>query len=521
MLYKRRKYVLQIIIIIISSFLLFNVFFYIQIKRSYENRFYEIGDKITSQTTKALTHWVEDQIKVTKMIAKDQRIINACRFPENEEMVNQAQEFLQHIHDLYPYYENLPLSIKLEKQITKNVNGKVVKINHGEFLIDTVNGKTIGKGGMDYSYISEIFKGKDYFVSDIYPSILRKNPIFVISAPVRYDSEIIGVAIISPQIEYFTKAFVDNVNFENTGYMFLIDDRGIAIAHPDREMILYNSKKFKYIGKEILGKIAKGNNYFEANLLKEKKFYICTDVDIPAENIMNKWYIIFTQTKREVLENADKYLNIIIIAGIIATIIVVWAIYLVFNINQRELYKEKLEEMNKALEKKVQERTKELRKLATTDSLTQLDNHQTACEKLEKAIQQSIKEKSPLIVMMADLDKFKRVNDTYGHQVGDEVLKSTAHIISDNIREGDTAGRYGGEEFIVILPNTQLEEGLKIANRIKERIADEIFFIESLRVTVSIGIRKWQGENSIDLVKYADEALYQAKENGRNRIEIG
>ncbi|MCT4619335.1 MAG: sensor domain-containing diguanylate cyclase [Marinisporobacter sp.] len=503
-----------------SSFLLFNVFFYIQVKRSYENRFYEIGNKMTSQTTKALTHWIDDQIKVVKMISREKRIIDACRFPENEEIVHKAQKFLQEMHELYPYYENLPLSIKLEKPIIKNVNGKRIQINNGEFLIDTVGGKTIGKGGIDYSYVREILDGKDYFVSEIYPSILRENPIFVISVPVTYDSEIIGVAIISPQMEYFTKAFVDNVNFENTGYMFLMDSRGLTIAHPNRELILNNSNKVKKIGKEILAKIAKANNYFEGKFLEEEKFYIYTKVDISSENIMNKWYIIFTQTQREVLQNSNKYLNILIVAGIITTAIVVWAIYLVSNINQRELYKEKLEEMNKELEKKVQERTAALKKLATTDSLTQLDNHQTACEKLEKVMEQAIKEELPFVVMMADLDKFKRVNDTYGHQVGDEVLKSTAHVISSNIRDGDIAGRYGGEEFIVILPNTELEEGLKVANRIKDHIEDEVFSIKELKVTVSIGVRKWQGENAIDLVKYADEALYQAKENGRNRIEI-
>jgi diguanylate cyclase (GGDEF)-like protein len=512
---------LQVLIIIMSSFLIFNIFFYTQVKKSYENRFYEIGNNMTSQTTKALTQWVDDQINVVKMISKDKRIIDACRFPENEEVVDRAQEFLQNMHKLYPYYENLPLSIKLEKPMIKKVNGKAVEINNGEFLMDTVGGKTVGEGGIEYSYIREIFNGKDYFVSEIYPSILRGNPIFVISTPVVYDGKIIGVAIISPQIEYFTKVFVDNVNFENTGYMFLMDSRGIAIAHPNRELILNNSNKFKEIGKKILARIGMGNNHFEAKLLEEKKFYIYTKVDIPSANIMNKWYIIFTQNKKEVLKNTSKYLNILIVGGIITTIIVVGAIYLVSMMNQKELYKEKLEEMNKALEKKVQERTKELRKLATTDSLTQLANHQTACEKLEEAVGKASKEQSSLIVMMADLDKFKRVNDTYGHQVGDEVLKATAHVISSNVREADLVGRYGGEEFIIILPNTELEKGLKVANRIKDGIEDEIFSIKELKVTVSIGVRKWQGENAIDLVKYADQALYQAKENGRNRIEIG
>ncbi|MCT4592984.1 MAG: sensor domain-containing diguanylate cyclase [Anaeromicrobium sp.] len=492
-----------------------------EVKKSYENRFYEVGDKITSQTTNALTHWIDHQVRVVKMISKDKRVINACRFPENEGVINEAQEFLQEVHSLYPYYENLPISAKLDKSIIRSVNGKEVEINHGEFLVDTVGGKTVGKGGMKYSYVREIFKGKEYFISEIYPSILRGNPIFVISAPIIYDSEIIGVALISPKIEYFTKTFVDNVNFENTGYMFFVDDRGVAIAHPNREMILRNNHKFENIGEKILNTRSNKNNYFQADFMGQEKFYISTEVHIPSENIMNKWYIVFTQKKGEVLQHVKKYFNIIMALVIIATVVVVGAIYLVSSINQKELHKDQLEKMNRSLENKVEERTKELIKLAKTDGLTQLVNHQTAYEKLEEAIYNSREREVPLVLIMADLDRFKRVNDTYGHQVGDEVLKDAAFIISSNIGEEHTAGRYGGEEFIIILPNTDLDEGLRIGNSIKEHIASERFSIEGLRVTVSMGIRQWNGESSTDLVKYADKALYRAKENGRNRIEIG
>lgn len=520
-MYKSRKYILQIIIIIVTAFLLFNIFFYISIRENNKQGFYEVGDNITMQTSNALKVWVDEQTRVVKMISKDQRIVDACRFPQNNEIVYKAQKYLQDLHSLYPYYENLPLSIKLDKKMTKTVNGKEVTINSGEFLIDTVGGKTVGKGGMGYSYIEEIFKGKDYFVSEIYPSILRDNPIFVISAPVIYDSKIIGVAIISPQIDYFTKTFVDSVKFKKTGYLFFVDARGLTIAHPNRKLILNSNQEAKNIGNLVVDRLLRGKNHFEANIYQAPKLYIGRAVNIESEHTPYRWYIVFTQTKNEIFKNSYKFLSIILFMILIITIIVVWALYLVSRINQRELYKDQLEKINVSLEKKVEERTKELRKLAMIDGLTNLFNHQTSYNKLEEEINNAKENDLPLVIIMADLDKFKNVNDTYGHQVGDEVLLTVSDIISDNLKQTHIAGRYGGEEFIIILPNTELDEAITIANRLRISVENQIFQYENLKVTISMGLCKWMGESTIELVGKSDQLLYKAKQNGRNRVEVG
>ncbi len=517
----KKKYLLQIMIIIITSFLIFNIFFYLQLKKSYKNSFYEVGDKITTQTSNALKNWVEDQIRIVKTIAKDERIIDVCRFPQNDEIVNNAEKYLLDVHGSYPYYENLPISVKLDKPIVRSINGKEITINSGEFLIDTVDGKTVGKGGTDYSYIKEIFNGKDYYISEIYPSILRNNPIFVISAPIKYNSEIVGVAIISPQISYFTKIFLDNVKFGETGYMFFVDERESIIAHPNRNLILSSHEEAKFIGKEVIKRFSKNENFFSDCIYKDTKFYIGTKVNIELENIKYDWYIVFTQTKDEVFNNSNKFLFIVLIMIVIATVIVVWAISIVSKINQKELYEEELKNINKCLEKKVEERTKELERIAITDSLSNLFNHQTSYKILKEEICKKKDNDLSLFVIMADLDRFKNINDKFGHQVGDMVIKSTAKIILSNIKATDIAGRYGGEEFIIILPDTELEDAVEIANRIKEDIANKEFSYKDLRVTISIGLCKWNGESDIELVNKADKLLYKAKQNGRNRIEIG
>jgi len=130
--------------------------------------------------------------------------------------------------------------------------------------------------------------------------------------------------------------------------------------------------------------------------------------------------------------------------------------------------------------------------------------------------------------MMLDIDFFKKTNDTYGHYVGDVVLKTFAQIITDEVREYDFAARYGGEEFFIILPSTTIEEAKLVANRLRERIENEEFDIskynndiKTLHVTTSIGLSQLQEDDDVKkLYVKVDKALYQAKESGRNRVIV-
>ena len=125
---------------------------------------------------------------------------------------------------------------------------------------------------------------------------------------------------------------------------------------------------------------------------------------------------------------------------------------------------------------------------------------------------------------MVDLDHFKQVNDTYGHLQGDKVLQSTSWEIKDLLRQYDSAARFGGEEFALLLPEATLEGAVLVAERLRERISDIEFTgeFERLKITASIGVAAIPHEriHSIeDLIRLADDALYAAKEKGRNRVE--
>lgn len=125
----------------------------------------------------------------------------------------------------------------------------------------------------------------------------------------------------------------------------------------------------------------------------------------------------------------------------------------------------------------------------------------------------------PLSIAIFDIDDFKRVNDNKGHIVGDNVLVDTADIIKRNIRESDLVGRYGGEEFMVIYSNTDIEKAKYISDRIRKSI--EIFsFSEGVKITISGGVKQYAGEDISELIHLADVNLYKAKNNGKNQIVI-
>ena len=160
---------------------------------------------------------------------------------------------------------------------------------------------------------------------------------------------------------------------------------------------------------------------------------------------------------------------------------------------------------------------KRLEELWMTDHLTGLHNRQSIDQLWEREIQRSVRYGDVFSIVLIDIDHFKRVNDNYGHLVGDELLFQFAQLLREVSRDTDHIGRWGGEEFIVLIPNTNLSSAVLMAEKIRESI-DSFSFTTEGRITVSIGIATYRnGMNQDDLFSVADAALYRAKAQGRNR----
>jgi len=178
----------------------------------------------------------------------------------------------------------------------------------------------------------------------------------------------------------------------------------------------------------------------------------------------------------------------------------------------------------KRLQDELEEKNRELERLSISDGLTGLYNHRHIHGLLEEEFERAERSRERVSVAMFDLDRFKTVNDRFGHQAGDRVLVQLADILRDTAREIDRLGRYGGEEFMALLPETDLDDAAVFVERVRREVARRHFEIGNrgpLRLTISAGVATypWQGIDTPEtLVRLADAALYAAKARGRDRV---
>jgi len=158
---------------------------------------------------------------------------------------------------------------------------------------------------------------------------------------------------------------------------------------------------------------------------------------------------------------------------------------------------------------------------AKHDALTGLANRRAALEQLDTEHQRYLRNGRPFSVLLMDIDLFKAINDNYGHHAGDELINLVAQTLREQCRKMDTLARWGGEEYLALLPETECNEAMQMANRIREAVATSSVVVnqQTIRATISIGVAEIQSVESIDrLLQRADEALYRAKTLGRNRV---
>lgn len=199
-----------------------------------------------------------------------------------------------------------------------------------------------------------------------------------------------------------------------------------------------------------------------------------------------------------------------------------------YDVTTKVIAEQELTRQNEKLEQAVSEKTTELRILneqlhlqSVTDELTGLHNRRFFMNRLREEYVRYKRYKGKACLCIIDIDSFKQINDTYGHNVGDMVLKAAANALNSHIRESDIVARYGGEEFTLLMPDTNLDSASQLLERIKSgfQVSDTL---AQYKVTFSAGIAQLKEDIPTldDLIKSADEAMYTAKALGKNRIEI-
>ena len=237
--------------------------------------------------------------------------------------------------------------------------------------------------------------------------------------------------------------------------------------------------KIHFKAKKIWNKIKSSNNHLIP--LSEKEWKITNNLTFYMQNFFNKK---FRQLKQGYI--------VITISSAIFILILIAIIYCLIK--------------------------KGLEIDTITDALTKLYNRAYFNEQIVYHIEKFNRNKEPFVLLLFDIDHFKKINDNYGHNKGDEILKELASILKKSIRKTDIYFRYGGEEFTVIFPNTKINQAKVVLDRFLENLKE--LKIEDKKVTVSGGMKEYDGKGMLDFIKEIDNALYYSKNNGRNKIKI-
>ncbi len=357
------------------------------------------------------------------------------------------------------------------------------------------------------------------------------------------------------EIEHSSIDILRNINKNATHYFFIVDKKGNDILHPlnpeyeGKNIYKISNSEYRKLFKSFLQKADTNSSEFTRYRWKNPQTGEIETKLTYVKTIPNTDWVIGTGfhiedidravevKKRELIElNKSEMYRVIFLSVFFSLLSVIASSFVSMRLKRHfemlheniEQYNNELSELNASLEDKITQRTEELKtahdemkKIAMTDTLTGIRNRYAFFTIMEIEHEKNNRYESKSSLIMLDLDYFKTINDSYGHDVGDRILIDVVKRVGECLRKSDTFGRIGGEEFMILLPHTEITEAVEIAERIRCFVS-EYTFDPVGEMTVSMGVVQYRVDESMEsFVKRVDIALYQAKELGRNRIEVG
>lgn len=351
-----------------------------------------------------------------------------------------------------------------------------------------------GKFDMTFKTMVPIYKGKEFI--GIVETIAKFNSIVIKMHQI--DAEVL-VVIDRSYKKQLSKAFEKR----------FVKDYYVANIHPDKKI-------FDIFKNQYFAKLLNIEDYF----IDKKNSVLFATYQIDGLDSKPMGHFILSKElsyidMSEIDSSHERNIAILLIVGILIVIF----IYYIFTIN----YKNFIIRQNEKLERNVKSKTKELYHTAHHDSLTGLPNRLLFLDRLKQILRYSARDQKNVAVLFLDLDRFKEVNDTYGHHIGDELLIQVTNVLKSCVRDEDTIARLGGDEFTIILKNIKSNDMIKVTKKIINKM-QETFFVEKLEIhtSFSIGISSFpdDGLTTDELLSNADIAMYRAKELGKNNFQF-
>ncbi len=518
-----------ILLISVSSFLIFKMQ-----ELSYKNNSIEKAERLHHTLNEEIKFHIRDVENILYAFEKSSTFQRYLSHPEANK---------KNVQDFFVSFVSSSNKIYQFRYIDENGMEKIKaeRADYGAAVAFVLDHKLQNKKNRDY-FQQAIHSDKEIIYSKINLNIENGKvetpikPVLRISKNINYKGQPAGILIIN----ILMAQFIDHLLSSPVYDIFLVDKNGFFIAHPEKE------KRWNFY---------LGADYKIDNIFAEKTACILNNIECRADQFYSKkiqslsnpdGLILIIQPKMyKIHHQMQKHFKTMLLISL-AVLTLSFPIAYLFSITPTRLKKEvdqlnaglkkkirakvnELNDHNIRLEQKVIERTKELEKStaklykqATIDVLTEIPNRRYYFEMSDRYLQLSHRKRQPLSFIIFDIDHFKRVNDTYGHETGDQVLIAICEQINLLLRRSDIFGRIGGEEFAITLLDTDLEKATVIAEKLRESIFNNPYTSRDLSINLSISLGVTQAqENELEvsqMLSRADQALYQAKNEGRNRV---
>ncbi len=529
--------ILTVVSVVLTGVLIFAVIFKYEQKDALKNldAILNLKKEYIKDKVKGLSSHIDNALKLAKEETKEdikrnvddvyKDLISIKNLNLNK---NYAIKFLQNLNKYkknYIFaYDGLSGSVyvhKIKKFIGKNTKMLITKSG---LSVYERNKKALKNGGFYETYF--------YKPNDLTKKYLKIN--YIKYVPV-YNLIIGSGEYVDNMKKKIIKRIIERImliRYGKNNYFYVIKPNGVLLANPMyKEQIGTNvlnlkDQKGKYFIKEIISKAMSNKNgafvTYEwinplTNRVEKKLAFVIYNKYIDAIIGSGLYYRQdieeFMKKEKKSLKKEFAYINFSILAVILIMLMISTAVSFYLSKRLKNIFNA-FNEKTKILLEKVDFEAKH-------DALTNVPNRKFFNEKLKEEFYRAKRYNFPLSIAMIDIDRFKKINDTYGHEAGDIVLKKLASFINGKIRKSDFFARWGGEEFMLIFPHTDIDKAFKICEKLKEELQTNKKIQHPVKFTVSCGITTLKpGDNIDSLLKRVDDALYLAKNNGRDRIEV-
>lgn len=363
------------------------------------------------------------------------------------------------------------------------------------FIVNDVNkykkkmiGMEVGRYGIDYRVVVPVFNREKQHIGS-----------FEFGLNMKYIYDILNSEYGIKNIVFLNKSIFSVIHQKNKDLSFYPFSDRYFVLEPENNDII------KKIPSNVLDQ---KYTFIQSDGISYMVYPVTTLKDVTGQEIGQ---IVFIKNMEKYTSSIDMLRTIYIILGLFLLVISYYLMKVIFTRYTKtiEIYQSQLERKNRTLSE-----------LNNTDFMTKISNRRFLQKMLGKELKRSIRYHNALSIILFDVDNFKHINDTYGHNAGDEVLKNIAKILMNKTRESDYIGRWGGEEFIILTPQTTINSAAVLAEEIRLSI-ERFNFNKPNRVTCSFGISELNDEmESDELIRKADHALYQAKKSGKNCVVL-